>query len=101
MTILHTIQQSPFANVSLHSCLRVIQPGDALLFLQDGVYAALQNTELEVLMTSVLNEHNVYVLHDDIILRGIAEHILPDVQVIGYSIYVDLVVQHQVIQNWS
>ena len=42
--ILHTLNASP-ASPAFHDCLRVVAPGDSLLLLGDGVYAALPGTD--------------------------------------------------------
>lgn len=42
--ILHTLNASP-ASPAFRDCLRVVAPGDALLLLGDGVYAALAGTD--------------------------------------------------------
>ncbi|MBP6724956.1 MAG: hypothetical protein KA137_08950, partial [Halioglobus sp.] len=40
---LHTLNASP-ASAVFADCLRLLAPGDALLLLGDGVYAALEGT---------------------------------------------------------
>jgi tRNA 2-thiouridine synthesizing protein B len=42
--ILHTLAATPSAAAFDH-CLRLVAPGDAILLLGDGVYAALAGTE--------------------------------------------------------
>lgn len=42
--ILHTLNASP-TSAAFRDCLRHIGPGDALLLLGDGVYAAIDGTE--------------------------------------------------------
>lgn len=41
--VLHTLNASP-ASRAFAECLRLVVPGDSLLLLGDGVYAALANT---------------------------------------------------------
>jgi tRNA 2-thiouridine synthesizing protein B len=43
MMTLHTLNASP-ASAAFADCLRLVAPGDALLLLGDGVYAALAGT---------------------------------------------------------
>ena len=38
MAILHTVNKSPFERNSLEACLRLAQPGSAVLLMEDGVY---------------------------------------------------------------
>ena len=38
--MLHIVNHSPLSSRNLASCLRFALPGDALLLIEDGVYAA-------------------------------------------------------------
>jgi len=42
--MLHLINKSPFERTALDSCLRLAKPGSSILLIEDGVYAALENT---------------------------------------------------------
>ena len=45
--MLHTINKSPFEKNSLQTCLRVAPDKSNILLIEDGVYAALKNTDFE------------------------------------------------------
>ena len=45
--MLHTINKSPYEKNSLQTCLRVAPEKSKILFIEDGVYAALKNTDFE------------------------------------------------------
>ena len=51
--ILHTVNKSP-QNPALKTCLRVAAKDSAILLIEDGVYAALEGTELEFSNTAPL-----------------------------------------------
>ncbi len=44
MSILHTVNKSPFEKNNLESCLRYAKSGSAILLIEDGIYAALAGT---------------------------------------------------------
>ena len=54
MSILHTVNKTPFERNSLESCLKFASPGAAVLLIEDGVYAALAGSSAESLVKSGL-----------------------------------------------
>jgi tRNA 2-thiouridine synthesizing protein B len=65
--ILHKVCTSPFADQSLLQCLKLKQPTDKLLLIQDAVYAMLK-----VDITDTLLSHGpIYVLSEDVQARGL------------------------------
>ncbi len=66
--ILHTLNASP-SSAAFADCLRLISPGDALLLLGDGVYAALPGTPARLALDD--SAVQLYVLHDDAAAAGI------------------------------
>ncbi len=93
--MLHTVNKSPFLFRHLESCLRFAQKDDPILLYEDGVYAAMSGTAIEPLMMETLKNHPVYAIQADLKARGITE-LLPGVQVIDYSGFVELVEQQKV-----
>lgn len=67
--ILHVLNASP-ASSAFQDCKSVIQSGDALVLMGDGVYAALDGTRAhgELLRSGV----QVYVLQSDATAAGVA-----------------------------
>ncbi len=47
MSILHTVNKSPYEKNSLDSCLNLAKEGSAVLLIEDGVYAALKGAAKE------------------------------------------------------
>jgi tRNA 2-thiouridine synthesizing protein B len=65
---LHTLNASP-ASAAFAGCLRLLAPGDALLLLGDGVYAALEGTAARQALDA--SPAQVYVLRPDAAAAGV------------------------------
>jgi tRNA 2-thiouridine synthesizing protein B len=99
--MLHTVNKSPFERNSLHSCLRLAQPGSTLLLFEDGIYAALKGTRFEATMVEALKTHPIYVLVPDLEARGMrTDNIIAGIQYVDYGGFVDLVVNNNTVQAW-
>ena len=96
--MLHTINKSPFANNSFETSSRFFQPGDPILFIEDGVYAVQAKNKFSSALSDILKNNPVYALGPDLNARGIAE-ITAGVKSIGYEGFVELVEDHQV-NSW-
>ena len=100
MSTLHTINKSPFDRNSLDSCLRVISDNDAILFIEDGVYAAT-GTSFSDAVKAAAKSHSVYVLGPDLSARGMKEDgIVKGVKVVDYDGFVDLVTENDKVNSW-
>jgi len=99
--MLHIITCSPFVSDAFASCLRLLQPGQAILLIEDGVTAVVKHSAIAEQLTKTLKQNPVYVLIADLETRGIKNSVLEGVQLIDYDGFVDLVAQHNPIQNWS
>ena len=101
MSTLHTINKSPFDRNSLDSCLRVISDSDAILFIEDGVYAATAGTSFSNAVKAAAKSHAVYVLGPDLSARGMKEDgIVEGVKVVDYEGFVDLVTENDKVNSW-
>ena len=94
MSNLHTLSKAPSVSL-LDTCLSIIQAGDAVLFIEDGVYHCQQSTEL--LGNS---EVKFYCLREDLIARGLIVRNLDVIATVNTQGFVDLCVQHDGIVNW-
>jgi len=94
--MLHTVNRSPLSSNSLYSALRIAAPGDPLLLLEDGVYAAMAGAAWEQALQAALVQHPIYALGADLEARGI-ERLIAGIQVTGYDGFVALVEQHGVV----
>ncbi len=101
MSILHTINKSPFENTTFESCLAHALEGDAILLIEDGVYAALKGTAASARIKARSNNVSFFVLGPDLAARGIANGSLAeDIAVVDYGGFVDLVADHKIAQAW-
>src|SRR4051794_31163550 len=98
--MLHIINRSPFTSNAFSSCLRVAPANSSILLIEDGVYAALADTEF-ALLVSKHSQHQFFALAADIDARGITEKIITTIQIIDYSGFVDLTLRCHPIQSWS
>ena len=96
--MLHTINKSPFASNSFQTSVRYFQPGDPVLFIEDGVYSVQANNKFSDTIKDILNKNPIYALRADLDARGISE-ITQGVLSISYEGFVELVEKHQV-NSW-
>lgn len=83
---LHTLNASP-ACAAFSDCLRLLAPGDALLLLGDGVYAAMAGTapRLKLDASGAL----LYALRDDAAAAGVITY-MADVALVDIDGFVEL-----------
>ena len=95
--MLHLIFQSPI-DIAI---LERIDSGDDVVFLENAVLRTLQKGSLSNTLTQLLKQNRLYVLVDDIEVRGTAANELVNgIEVIDYSELVRLTVKNPVIQSW-
>lgn len=99
MATLHTVNKSPFETGALLSCLNHCKPGDAVILIEDGVYGGLEASSIAGRIRAAADVA-VFALEGDIKARGIAGKLMPEVEIVGYEGFVDLVVDHSVTQAW-
>ncbi len=101
MSILHTVNKSPFDRNTLEGCLRLMTADSAVLLLEDGVYGAMAGTSKSQMLEDAMKNVSVYVLGPDLKARGVEEGRLVDgVKVIGYDDFVDLVCEKDTVSAW-
>ena len=101
MPILHTVNKSPFEKSTFRSCLDHAGPGDGVLLIEDGVYAATKGTAAADLIAARKGDVALYALGADLAARGISEKsVIEGITVVDYGGFVDLVAEHDVSQAW-
>ena len=101
MPMLHTVNKSPFERRTLDTALRHAVKGAGILLIEDGVYAAFDNTVVADKVKASLKDHKIYVLGPDVTARGMSEHhIIDGLEVVDYSGFVDLVTEYDKVQSW-
>ena len=98
--MLHIVNKSYCLSTTLQSCLRLAQPGHALLLTEDAIYAATQAGAAPSGLGEALNQLKVYALQPDVEARGMAGKLAGGVTAIDYGGFVDLVAEHPNNQSW-
>jgi tRNA 2-thiouridine synthesizing protein B len=98
--MLHIVNKSPLERNSLASCLRIAQPGGAVLLIEDGVYAATRGTAVEGAVREALERFRIYALQPDLEARALADRVIDGVTTVDYEGFVDLVAQSKSCQSW-
>lgn len=99
--MLHTVNKSPFEKSTFRSCLNHARSGDAILLLEDGVYAAVKGTAVADSIAARNGDVSLYVLGPDLAARGIKDSsLIEGISVVDYGGFVDLVTEHGVAQSW-
>ena len=98
--MLHIVNKSPFENSTLGSCLRVAQPGDALLLIEDGIYAATAGSAAESAIRTACAALKIFVLKPDMDARGVTQKLIDGVTAVDYGGFVDLTVEYHTSHSW-
>lgn len=96
MNALHTISVSPTSGL-LNSCLRLVCPGDGILFIQDGVYHCCP----PCLVDGVSQDNALFALREDLLARGLLGKISERITPVGFGRFVELTVDYDKVINWS
>ena len=101
MTMLHTVNQSPFERNTLESCLRLAAPGSAVLLIENAVVGAVKGSAFAPALTQALSKVSVSVLGPDLAARGLGEDKLIDgVRIVDYTGFVELTAENDAVQSW-
>ena len=97
--MLNIVNKSPFKNSALDDCLRVASSDQALIFIEDGVNAALGLSEQQ---QQCINNKNlsVYFLKADLEARGLQGKIKNSDCIVDDQGFVTLVIEHPTSQSW-
>jgi len=98
--VLHIVNKSPYERNSLEACLRLAQPGSAVLLIEDGVYAATRGNATEAKLREAMKRVTVYALAPDLDARGMAARVIDGIKLIDYGGFVDLVCEKPNCQSW-
>lgn len=101
--MLNIVNKSPLDRPSLQSCLRLMgaaPQGDALLLIEDAVYAATRGHAAADAIAALAGRCPVYALRPDLEARGVADRVLEGVTPVDYAGFVELVATHPNNQSW-
>ena len=91
--MLHLINKSPFQTSTLASCLRMAQPGNAVLLIEDGIYAATSGASTEPLVRAASSRLKFYALKPDTEARGVTAKLMAGVTLVDYVGFPHLVAE--------
>ena len=101
MSLLHTVNKSPFERNAMQSCLRLASDGHAVLLIEDAVVAALDGTEQAESLKNSTERLSVYVLGPDLDARGLPrDRVIDGIEIVDYDRFVALSCEHDSIQSW-
>jgi tRNA 2-thiouridine synthesizing protein B len=101
MSILHTVNKSPFERSNLDSCLKHANEGDAVLLIEDAVVAAMAGTAHAARIADAAKQFKLCVLGADLKARGLdPAKVVDGVAVIDYAGFVDLAAANNAVQAW-
>ena len=101
MATLHTVNKSPFETRTLQSCLNHASEGDSILLIEDGVYGALNNSEIADIVATKIAKISILVLAPDLEARGLNEdRLIKGIGTTDYAGFVDMAAKHELNQAW-
>ncbi len=96
---LHTLNKAPSGSSATQDCLAALQAGDALLLIEDGVYAAL-DAYAPLFQHAESLAIDCYVLTADTEARGLTT-LNSLFKAATYSTFVELSCQHHPVVSWA
>ena len=96
--ILHIVSVSPFNSNALEQCLKLIDDSDALLLIENGVYAGIATSPQA--RTLERAGFPVYILAADANARGIGESLMNTAQMIDHEQWVKLTIEYPRSLSW-
>jgi tRNA 2-thiouridine synthesizing protein B len=103
MTLLHTMNKSPFESNTFDTCLGYAKDGSTVLLIEDGVYAATTGTSAADKIQNIMQGASgvsFAVLGPDLQARGLEGKLADGIKVVDYEGFVNLVAEHDSVQSW-
>jgi tRNA 2-thiouridine synthesizing protein B len=101
MTVLHIVSRSPRESRALEDCLVRAGEGDAVLLIENGVYAAVKGADSEAVLKSAIGRVRFYALEPDLDARGVqTSEVAETIRIVDYGGFVDLTAECRLVQSW-
>ncbi len=94
MATLHTVNKN---GQPLELCLRVVNKGDSLLLIEDGVYALF---EVPDILAELIKDVSLYVLEADVLARGVSNRNELEIELVDYQGFVSLTETNEKTLSW-
>lgn len=94
MSSLHLISKTPASSL-LQSCQAVLNEGDAILFIEDGIYHCA-----DAAIESIPSDIAISVLKEDCIARGIRNSKFERIDITDYAGFVALCCDYDRVVSW-
>ena len=98
--MLHIVNKSPFHTSTLDTCLRMAQPGHAVLLIEDGIYAATAGSAMEARLRDACSTLKIYALQPDMDARGVTGQLMDGITLVDYGGFVDLALEYKTTHSW-
>ncbi|MCC5885994.1 MAG: sulfurtransferase complex subunit TusB [Gammaproteobacteria bacterium] len=95
MATLHLINKSPGSSDALTACLRVMAEGDAIVLIEDGVYAALAGGDTAERLRGVASA-----LEADVAARGLQSRLGNGIEQVDDNDFVELCTRCDRVMSW-
>jgi tRNA 2-thiouridine synthesizing protein B len=95
MSTLFTINKAP-SHALLQASMRMISKGDGILFLEDGVYHAMD----EQVLASVPEQVRLFCLKEDLQARGLQAKLAASAESVNYRKFVGLCTEYDKVVSW-
>lgn len=95
MSTLHTINRSP-SSALLESCASLLEDGDGILFIEDGIYHCTDDSSLARFDASV----KTYALSEDLAARGMLDKAAANTESVNYTGFVQLCCDYDKVISW-
>lgn len=100
MSTLHIVSTSVFKTDALKRAVSLALPGDAILLIEDGVYAAADTATRQRVLDTIAAGVTVHALSEDLAARALPAPVAT-IATVSYAGFVDLVCLHRNSVSWS
>ncbi|MFT5321876.1 MAG: tRNA 2-thiouridine synthesizing protein B [Pseudohongiellaceae bacterium] len=96
--ILHTVNKKQDC---LQNCISVLGENDAILLIEDGVYATMAVNNGIDIWENIPPSTRLFALENDLVARGVSDKILPRFEAITLSQFVSLSCEYDKVISWG